>query len=254
MPIQQKYGPKLWIMTSLILFLTLGMLKNEAFPHKIQENEMTKNIEIQPIDFYVLIHKALRRETFNLAIHIGITDFKNKKSVETLVSRIHYLISALNHHGEHEDKYFHPFIRTKLPKAVSILDQEHKEQEMILKQIETLSNDLLKTEDDKIRLEKGNALYQIFNLFIADLLYHLDAEEKNMPLISELSTPKELEKVIEDFQANADPQILEESLNYIFPAIPQDECDSLLQNIKENAPNEVYQRVLKIYESTAADF
>jgi hypothetical protein len=243
-----------WVSTAAILALgSMPTISNEKIPVQLKDKAMTQSTDHkQPIDFYAIIHKGLRREMFKLAVDMGSTDFKNKPKVVPLMHQIQYLISILRHHGEHEDKYFHPFIQTKTPEALELIDNDHQILEKSVQQIEALSQSILQAKSDDIRVTLGNNLYQIFNLFVADYLHHLHAEEENMPLIQKRSTPQELEKVISDFQAAADPQVLEDSLAYIFPAIPQNDRESLLNDIKQKAPVDVYQRVLKIYNSCGA--
>ncbi len=204
---------------------------------------------VKQIDFYTLVHKALRRELFNLAIDMGKVDFTDKEKIKKIVHQIGYVMSILRHHAEHEDKYFHPFLQKKIPEAFSQLHTEHEAQEVFLKKIETLANGLLREKNEKNRVRDGQHLYRVFNLFIKDYLEHLEEEEATMPILWECSTYKELKEVVDTFLANADLQVLGESLTYIFPAIPKADREEILTDMRKNAPPEAYQRARKLADA-----
>ncbi len=150
------------------------------------------------VDYYSQIHKDIRCWMFNLAIQIGTTDFTDKDAIIPIAKEFEELLQFLINHAEHEDHYFHPFISQKLPKEVEHLTHQHQEQEVQLASFKQLWKNLLSDVEENSE-EKGHALYQQFNLFIANYLLHLAEEERIMQLLWNCSTPEELMQPLQIF-------------------------------------------------------
>lgn len=169
---------------------------------------------MQKVDFYTLIHKAIRRRLFLVSIQIGRTDFDEEESFSELRQEILSVIQLLKEHAHHEETYFHPLIVNALPEVS--LDSEHQHHEKSLQAIESRLTEISLSPQ---KTELWLMLYSDFNIFIANYMQHLATEELIMPVLWQHYSQEELLKALQTMLQSFSEQYLKESMDYMLPAL-----------------------------------
>lgn len=171
-------------------------------------------------EFYLHVHKAIRRRLYLAAILIGTTDFEDSKSAEAVRTELKSLFSLLRRHAEHENNCFHPLIRKFMPDLQ--LDQDHTDQDEALEKMEFILVSL-ETSVDKRAL--GSALYEEFNEFVTHSLEHMRSEERLMPRLWQEYSSAELAGAMQKVFASFTPAEIADSVTYFPQALnPQEKA------------------------------
>lgn len=150
---------------------------------------MSINEHKQRLNFYTIIHKALRYKLYNFAMALGKADF-DEVEIQCLQRQFSEIKRDLMNHAKVENKYLHPFIEKYLKEDVARLEAEHVKSD----------DDVLKLDEDMIAISQepdlakrqamGHQFYLAYNHFVAKFMAHLHDEEcvvmpKLWPLVSD---------------------------------------------------------------------
>lgn len=191
------------------------------------------------IDFYTGIHKALRRQLFELSMHLGVLDINNIEHYAAFSQRLLQLVALLKEHAEHEAEHFHPLIAQKIPLEYRQLTTEHSQQDESLNELIADSNAILTLSVGEIRKQAGLALYKKLNLFIADYLAHLGVEETLMPILQACCSDDELLAALQSLLASFSETKIQASIVYMLPALNPVERLQMIAGLLMNAPSDI---------------
>lgn len=169
-------------------------------------------------EFYLHIHKAIRRRLYLASILVGTTDFEDRHAVQILEAELQSLFTLLRRHAHHEDAHIHPLIRAVMPEMN--LDEEHLEQDRVLGKMEEMLASMSNAEEKR---ELGLSLYREFNAFVAHSLEHMALEEGLMPLLLRKYSQEQLRKTSAAVIASFTPEEIAEIPKYFPQALnPQE--------------------------------
>ena len=129
-----------------------------------------------------------------------------------LAGAVDALVDELNSHAQHEDRFIHPLLRTKVPALAASLDAAHIELEDRLEHLrKTARNQGMGSGDP-------DALYRTLASFTASYLEHLAVEEdRALPSLWEHCSDQELFAIMTSFKASRSPS---ENLTSLIAQLP----------------------------------
>lgn len=131
---------------------------------------------LQRVNFYTLIHKALRYHLYQYAMDLGQSDFKTHQ-IPDLYERFLKLKYELKRHAAVEDKFLHPFMEQHLAEDVKQIEADHQHHDSDLAELEQLFEQMQPHSQSQSRQALGQQLYLKYNLFVAKFVEHLHLEE-----------------------------------------------------------------------------
>lgn len=192
-------------------------------------------------DPYSTFHKGLRKVLFDAAVQLGRLDAAKDDDVNSLSSELRELITLLRSHAMHEETYFHPLIAgTRTAEEAA---HTHGDHETELRHIEDLILALQKAPAIE-RQAAAAALYQEWNLFIAQQLVHLHYEER--VVLNELRRAVPDERILEAhgrLVASLHPSETAQSLSLICEAEAAPTVKGLLLGLKDRMPAEAFEQL-----------
>lgn len=81
----------------------------------------------QRFAIYRPVHKAMRQILFSTSHKVGQTDFADDSDVQEALEAVEKMIFALHIHREHEDKYLHPPVESRVPGITDKFVEDHEE-------------------------------------------------------------------------------------------------------------------------------
>lgn len=160
---------------------------------------------IQP---YRFVHKALRREMFNMLHAAGSLDAANTVERETLVAEVERLLALCADHLAHENQFLHAPLREHLPRTVVPFDDDHAEHLASIDALRLLLQQVRDASD-----EAGALAYELYlrlTQFVGENLAHMAEEECTMTrALWAHFTDAEIAGFIEAIHATLSPQEIE---------------------------------------------
>lgn len=205
-------------------------------------------------DIFGRVHKGLRKALFDLAIIAGRTDYTNDGDMARLKAQAAETIYFLRRHGHVEDTFQLPLVVGKssdLPKRISH-DHEIVEERIAALEASLARLDAIASAAE--RAEAGEAFYFQVNSFIASYLLHMELEETEVaPLFFQHCSDQELREMLASIVANNSPSDSMLMLRYTIPSIDRAERASFLGMIKQTAPPQAFENVMKLVETLLSE-
>ncbi|WP_295119012.1 hemerythrin domain-containing protein [uncultured Chitinophaga sp.] len=187
------------------------------------------------------LHKGMRAMLYHLALLIQQTDFaRDDQAVNTLLE-LEQLLRCLDLHNGLEDRFIIPALQPCNASLAEEFKREHitanAQRHDLLEQIANWRV----AKDDSARKKAGNRIFYDFNELIAFTLYHMNKEEKVLNGVLWIHYSDAMIVQLEHAILSALPpnSLLEES-RWMLRAINDAEVVNWMSDIKNNAPNEVF--------------
>lgn len=194
-------------------------------------------------DFYTVIHKAIRRSMYTVAIEIGNHDFSDVSKLKALQNKIVNVLELLSEHAQHEEKFIRPLLETKLPDSASKLTHDHASHVSELNQLKMACNNIANNED-------GLVFYRAFNQMIAGSVIHMEEEEITMKTLQTVCTEAELLAVHMNIISYFTPEKMLQCLDYMMPAMNITERTAMAKGMLMHAAEEPARVILARIESS----
>lgn len=181
-------------------------------------------------DPYTLIHKAQRKDLYELAIRAGRADWNEASEVRRIADETVSLARHLQQHAEVEERFVHPLM-ARLPGACETLEIDHRELEPALA--------LLVAEAEALRPgdpARGLDFYRSITSFISSYTAHAAREEALLPSLWECCTEAEIAGALTRFQRSRPPEEGLADLRRMLPALTSSEIAMLLGRLKAGPP------------------
>lgn len=195
------------------------------------------------MNLYGFPHKAIRSSLSIATFTAGSIDYANEDSLKELKLLTDELVSMLQLHAKAEDDVMLADLEAKAPGSTAENMAEHEELE---KMIEAFHEELKGIGSDSSPM----ALYDFYmnlNRFYSRYLEHMEMEERQInPLLWEHFSDEEIQGMQGRILGTFTP---EESLmwnKYIVPAITPFERTIMLGAVKQNAPPEFFDAVVRM--------
>ena len=181
------------------------------------------------LDIYSPMHKAQRKNLFELSIKIGRADFSEAAQVATLKSEVQAIIASLRKHAQHEETFIHPLFK-QLGTEGEHLEEEHHDLEITFANLEKC-----------LAAEKQNDLYTQFNRMVVAYLKHIDAEETaQQDILWKHYDDAALMEAMKKFHASRKQEETMQAYEYMFPSLNPQEIQGMLCGAKAVFPADVY--------------
>ena len=98
----------------------------------------------QRMEIYRPVHKAVRHRLYSTAHQLGMADFGDEQVARETLSSLDNAISMLKEHAEHEERFIHPQLESRVPGVTASFGQNHQEDEQVYAQLEKLAAQTLR--------------------------------------------------------------------------------------------------------------
>ena len=199
----------------------------------------------QRFDFYGPIHKSLRMAISDLLIRMGKTNFAAPEAAERVVSAMRQLLVVCEEHIEHEARFVHPQLATRLPQALAKIDAGHDEHARFVAELRSLGDAVLGSKAPSLRALAGRTLYLHFTSFAADALAHMVEEERALqPLMHRFFSDDELLAMETAILGSMSPEQQLASMIGIVRAVNGPERAALLGGVHAAAPPPAFEAII----------
>lgn len=193
-------------------------------------------------NLYRIMHKAMRRDLFEVSSLIGSTDFTDVDAVEELGERFAGLVTSLGHHAEMEDEVLHPLARQHGLSALANVEEEHAVLDAELVELETLMAGFAESPGEG-RWDEANEFYLRFNRYVSSYLAHADREETElMPALAVALDGAELARIAQSDVAGP-VDMLVEAMGSMLPLFNVEDRRQLLADVAVGLSESEYGRV-----------
>lgn len=214
--------------------------------NKGQANKMS----LRKTDLFTFIHKALRSLLYDVCSKLQKADFENYDEAKKIISILEHGLELLHEHAEHEDNIIFPEIVQNEPKMIKILEDEHKQIEQLIREIQVILNHIDNENDNAKRIELGIELTKMFNQFTASYLSHMNHEEATVLHASmKYLSDDELISIRTKIQERIPPERYKIWLNWMLTSLNNSELISLLGGMRIGAPKHIFENVVEIAKS-----
>lgn len=189
------------------------------------------------VNFYTVIHKAIRRNLYLVAIEIGNHDFSNTKQFPALQNKILDVLQLLSDHAKHEETFIRPLLEAKLPDMALRLGDEHASH---LEEINQLVNACHNITNN----DEGLAFYRAYNQMAAESVLHMEQEEATMEVLQTVCTEEELFAVHMEIIKHFTPEKMLQCLDYMMPAMNLTERANMAKGMLMNAADDSVKIIL----------
>ena len=204
----------------------------------------------QRMEMYRPIHKAIRHLLYSTAHQIGMADFGDEGAARETLDKLDNTITMLKEHADHEERFVHPPLESRVPGITKPFDQDHGDDERVYSQLEQLAAQIRSSGGDP-PTAVGNRVYSIFNSFIARYLAHLDREQAELEkALLDHFTDEELAAMEQEIMGSVPPERMGEWLGVICSSFNADELTRMLGGMKASAPPQVVEGMLKLAEGS----
>ncbi|MBO9540899.1 hemerythrin domain-containing protein [bacterium] len=202
------------------------------------------------IDFYTNIHKALRRELFNVSVLAGSTDVSDPEALARLRAAFTEVAALLRDHARHEDDFLHPVLGLHVPDELPPLESEHAELEHRLDELEHQLSRLETAEPESHTA--GLGFYRALNRYISDYLAHQDREESDVqPRLWACESQGDLGAMMGRFVAALAPHDILRNAAYMLPALSPAERAAHLSKLQRSTSPELFEQIQERLAATS---
>ena len=202
----------------------------------------------QRFEMYRPIHKAIRHLLYSTAHQLGMADFADEGIARESLDELDGTISMMKEHPDHEERFVHPPLESRVPGITKPFDQDHGEDEKVYAQLEQLGAQIRGSGEDQ-RSALGNRIYSVFNSFIGSYLPHLDREETVLEkALLDNFTDEELVAIDQQIIGSVPPERMGVWLGVICASLNADELTGMFGGMKATAPPEAVEGMLKLAE------
>jgi hypothetical protein len=195
------------------------------------------------------IHKGLRAMLYDTALSLQLTDFSNTDHAAASIEKLNLVLDVFYAHASHEDKFILPLIQVHSPALVIEFDGEHEKDEFMTHRIHQFTAAYTHAGSADARLDAGDAIARAFNEFIAFNLYHMNKEEEKInPVLWKNYSDDQIRNIHKSIIANIPNDEMAITSKWMLLGINDTEIIIWLKNVKNNAPDFIFQSLLVLAE------
>jgi iron-sulfur cluster repair protein YtfE (RIC family) len=200
-------------------------------------------------------HKALRLAFSQLLTQAGKTDFTDIKEIVALKNQMYEVFSMVKSHSHHEDDICFTDLDAIVPNATH---HDREENERLHTTLDELMS-VIKTIIECVKMGQDEttavrALYTDLCNLHAEMLNHMMEEERDtQPIFWQNMTDEELMAFGPCILSNMTPEMNRLWLRYIIPSKPYNELIGMLTDIKNNAPDFVFESTMALAQEVLTE-
>jgi len=205
---------------------------------------------MQRYNIFYMIHKGLRQMLYQTASGMLQTDFSQSEETNELLPQITELLDLFDGHAHTEDSFVLPAIETFKPSAATLFEGEHVQDHALGNRMRALLNIFHHAISSEEKIEMGSAIRLAFTEFLMFNLQHMAKKERVLNnLLWEYYTDEQLHSMTQKIIAHV-PKVLESGYNtWMMRGLSNNEITGWLKNIKNQAPEFVFDKMLALAES-----
>jgi hemerythrin-like domain-containing protein len=204
------------------------------------------------IDLYRYAHKGARYLLSQVAMQLGRADFGDPQERNTALDAVKAAIDLLRMHSHSEDSIIHCEAEKRVQGCSQALSQEHKNDEYLLRELETQVDRLL--QSPAMSTDEGFDLYRKFNKYLGHYLLHLDREENEMmPILWKHFSDQELQQLRAHMLAKIPPEYGPRWAHVMLPAFSSKELLDVFRTWQMVLPAERFEQYVQLARTTLAD-
>lgn len=195
-------------------------------------------------DMYVYFHKALRAYMGHVLMDIGRTDWRDAEDRNQQLASVRELLTVCRSHIDQEDRYIHKAMEARRPGSTRLIADEHVGQMFAIDAL-TVLVDLVERVPAPERTQAGQRLYRELAVFVADNFEHMAVEEsEHNDVLWACYSDDELRAIETAIVTDVQPEQSLVLLDWMLPHLNPVERAGMLGDMREVAPNDVFQRVM----------
>ena len=190
----------------------------------------------------------VRHVLFSTSQKVGMTDFADDTDVQEALEAVDQMLALLHVHRDHEDKYVHPPVESRIPGITAKFEADHIEDIALSTEVGEISG-RIRGAGGAERVALGIQLHERLNAYIGIYLGHLYREETVMQqALWDNFTDEEILAIDMEIVANIPPAMMAEFIPLMCSTFSPAELAPILAGVKANAPAEFAESVLKSAE------
>jgi len=195
-------------------------------------------------DLYLFVHKGLRAFLSDTLHRCGRMDPSDDGDVSETLAQVRGLVEICHGHLRKEEDYMHPALEARRPGAARRTMDDHAGHLRAFEDIEAGVR-AVEQAHGAARGAAARQLYRHFALFVAENFEHMHVEETaNNEILWATYTDAELLALQKQIIGSIPPAEMQAVLRWMIPAMAPAERAQMLGGIKQNAPGEVFTRIL----------
>ncbi len=195
------------------------------------------------------IHKALRACLYDTALTLQQTSFADSFEAEPALEKVNDVLDFFDSHARHEDQFILPAIEQYDRELIHEFEQEHVTDLALSNRLRSLMNIYRHAVSTEERLEMGSAISKAFVEFMIFNLGHMADEELHL---NQVLWANYSDLQIIDIQRALVATISREEMffssRWMFRGISNQEAVVWLKDIRQHAPDFVFQSMLGLGE------
>ena len=205
--------------------------------------------QVQRLDLYAGIHKALRLFLTDTLVKVGQTDAADAAHVRDTLAQVRTLLAGMRQHLQHENDFLHPALERARPGASGQITDEHMAHLDAIDELQDLTG-MAQAADGEARATAVGRLYRALALFVAENLAHMHYEEtEHTAVLWAHYTDAQLLELHGALIASIPPDEMTQTLYWMLPALAAHERLALLSELRPHAPAPVFDAVLGLARS-----
>lgn len=196
-------------------------------------------------NLYTAIHKGIRSRLCESIVELGRLDDTDTQVVLQQLDKTTDLLILCQQHIEHENQFIHPVLREFQQGQPLVVDEDHHEHQQEIQQM--LGDiDHIRSLPALRRRHFLHELYARFTVFVAENLLHMNHEETVCAqVLFDHFNDAEIIAIEQRLVASMPPQEGYESLLLILPNITHSERRTMLLELQQAMPYEVFSGLLQ---------
>jgi hemerythrin-like domain-containing protein len=204
---------------------------------------------MQRYNLFYMVHKGLREMLYTTASRLQQIDFTEVEETEPALTQVQKVLFLFDKHANTEDDFALTAIEAYEPSVVTLFEEEHVQDHELSNRMRSLliMFQSLTTDDEKLQL--GSAIRAAFTEFLTFNLKHMAKEESVLNnLLWRYYSDEELQGITQKIiaQIPADKKHLYSTS--MMRALSNNEITNWLKEVKNNAPEFVFNSMLGIAE------
>jgi hypothetical protein len=195
------------------------------------------------------VHKGLRAMLYATAGTLQQTDFLNEEEATTAMKMVEEAVYLFDEHAHTEDHFILTAIEKYEPSAAALFEEEHVLDLELSNRLRALLSIFRHSEAEEAVIQTGGAIRLAFTEFMVFNLQHMAKEESKLNgLLWKYFTDDELKGITQSIIANIPPENMARFSTWMMRGLSNNEIISWLKEIKNNAPEFVFNSMLCLAE------
>jgi len=198
---------------------------------------------------FYMIHKGLRQMLYQTASRLLQTDFSQPQETNDLLSQVAEVLDLFDGHAHTEDNFVLPAVEVFEPSIVTLFEDEHVQDHALSNRMRALLNMFHHAVSSEEKNEMGSAIRLAFSEFLVFNLQHMAKEELVLNnLLWKYYSDEELHGITQKIIAHIPQEKAHKYNTWMMRGLSNNEIILWLKNIKNEAPEFVFNNMLKLAE------